>query len=156
MDSEENIEDSGENKDFDYNSLLNSIRKYCEQNAKEKAKFVDNKFLFLLCREGQMTKEELKRIEKKPELIELLLDTYIEMVKESSNDEREEEKQKKEDNKEKFIQPDTRAIDDEEIIKNFFKGDSDSESEGNIPKPPPPPPRPPDIPTINPSGTSNN
>ena len=63
--------------------------------------------------------------------------------------------EKKEDYKEKFIQPDTRAIDDDEIIKNFFKGDSDSEIEGNIPKPPPPPPRPPDIPTINPSGSNN-
>ncbi len=151
--SDENIDNSEEKKDFDYNSLLVSIKNYCEQNCKEKVKYVDNKFLFLLCREGQMTKEELKRIEKKPELIELLLDTYIEMVKESSNDDKEDEKQKKEDKREKFIQPDTRAIDDEEIIRDFFKGDDDLDN-FNIPIPPPPPPPPPIIPTI--KSSANN
>ena len=151
--SDENIDNSEEKKDFDYNSLLVSIKNYCEQNCKEKVKYVDNKFLFLLCREGQMTKEELKRIEKKPELIELLLDTYIEMVKESSNDDKEDEKQKKEDKREKFIQPDTRAIDDEEIIRDFFKGDDDLDN-FNIPIPPPPPPPPPIIPTIKSSGNN--
>jgi len=155
--SEENLEDSEEKKDFDYNSLLTSIRKYCEQNAKEKAKYVDNKFLFLLCREGQMTNEELKRIEKKPELIELLLDTYIDMVKESSNEEKkEEEKPKKEDVKEKFIQPDTRAIDDEDIINEFFKGDDSDDDDYSIPIPPPPPPPPPIIPTINASSSNKD
>ena len=155
--SEENLEDSEEKKDFDYNSLLTSIRKYCEQNAKEKAKYFDNKFLFLLCREGQITNEELKRIEKKPELIELLLDTYIDMVKESSNEEKkEEEKPKKEDVKEKFIQPDTRAIDDEDIINEFFKGDDSDDDDYSIPIPPPPPPPPPIIPTINPSSSNKD
>ena len=147
--TEDNIDDSDEKKDFDYNSLLTSIRNYCEQNAKDKAKYVDNKFLFLLCREGQMTKEELKRIEKKPELIELLLDTYIDMVKESTNEEKEKEEQKQDIKKDKFIQPDTRVIDDEEIIREFFKGDdSDSDDDLAIPPPPPPPPPPPMVPTI--------
>ena len=155
MDTEDNIELSEEKKDFDYNSLLVSIKKYCEQNAKEKAKFVDNKFLFLLCREAQMTKEELKRIEKKPELIELLLDTYIEMVKESNSEEKNDDKQNKEEKKERFIQPDTRAIDDDEIIREFFKGDEEVDNY-NIPIPPPPPPPPPIIPTINAGGGSNN
>lgn len=154
-DKEENIDDSEEKKDFDYNSLLTSIKNYCEQNAKEKAKYVDNKFLFLLCREGEMTKDELKRIEKKPELIELLLDTYIDMVKESSNEEKEEQ-QKKENKKEKFIQPDTRAIDDEEIIHEFFKGDDDFDDNNGIPIPPPPPPPPPIIPTIVPHISNND
>ena len=149
IESEENIEDSKEKKDFDYNSLLNSIKHYCEQNCKEKAKFVDNKFLFLLCREGEMTTEELKKIEKKPELIELLLDTYIDMVKESSNDEKDDDKQKKEEKKEKFIQPDTKGIDDEDIIHEFFKGEEDSEDNYSIPIPPPPPPPPPVVPIIN-------
>jgi hypothetical protein len=145
-DSEDNIDEySEEKKEFNYDSLLASIRNYCEQNAKEKTKYVDNKFIFLLCREGQMTEEELRKIEKKPELIELLLDTYIEMVKESSNEDKEE--QKREERKERFIQPDTRAIDDEEIIHDFFKGDDDSDLYG-IPIPPPPPPPPPMIPTI--------
>ena len=135
--------------------MLTSIKNYCEQNAKEKAKYVDNKFLFLLCREGEMTKDELKRIEKKPELIELLLDTYIDMVKESSNEEKEEQ-QKKENKKEKFIQPDTRAIDDEEIIHEFFKGDDDFDDNNGIPIPPPPPPPPPIIPTIVPHISNND
>ena len=139
--TEENIEDSEDKKDFDYNGLLNSIKKYCEQNAKEKAKYVDNKFLFLLSREGEMTIEELKRIEKKPELIELLLDTYIDMVKEAEEDEKEEsqQQQKKEDSKDLFIKPDTRAIDDGEINREFFNDDNES---GYIPIPPPPPPPP--------------
>ena len=139
--TEENIEDSEDKKDFNYDGLLNSIKKYCEQNAKEKAKYVDNKFLFLLSREGEMTIEELKRIEKKPELIELLLDTYIDMVKEAEEDEKEEsqQQQKKEDSKELFIKPDTRAIDDEEINREFFNDDNES---GYIPIPPPPPPPP--------------
>ena len=139
--TEENIEDSEDKKDFDYNGLLNSIKKYCEQNAKEKAKYVDNKFLFLLSREGEMTIEELKRIEKKPELIELLLDTYIDMVKEAEEDEKEEsqQQQKKEDSKDLFIKPDTRAIDDGEINREFFNDDNES---GYVPIPPPPPPPP--------------
>ena len=137
--SEENMDDSEDKKDFDYNNLLISIRKYCEQNSPEKAKYVDNKFLFLLCREGEMTKEELKRIEKKPELIELLLDTYIDMVKESAEEEKEEsqQQQKKEEKKEIFIQQDTRAIDDGEINREFFNDDNET---GYIPTPPPPPP----------------
>ena len=137
--SEENMDDSEDKKDFDYNNLLLSIRKYCEQNSPEKAKYVDNKFLFLLCREGEMTKEELKRIEKKPELIELLLDTYIDMVKESAEEEKEEsqQQQKKEESKEMFIQQDTRAIDDGEINREFFNDDNET---GYIPTPPPPPP----------------
>ena len=137
--SEENMDDSEDKKDFDYNNLLLSIRKYCEQNCPEKAKYVDNKFLFLLCREGEMTKEELKRIEKKPELIELLLDTYIDMVKESAEEEKEEpqQQQKKEESKEMFIQQDTRAIDDGEINREFFNDDNET---GYIPTPPPPPP----------------
>ena len=137
--SQENMDDSEDKKDFDYNNLLLSIRKYCEQNSPEKAKYVDNKFLFLLCREGEMTKEELKRIEKKPELIELLLDTYIDMVKESAEEEKEEsqQQQKKEESKEMFIQQDTRAIDDGEINREFFNDDNET---GYIPTPPPPPP----------------
>ncbi len=135
-DSKDNEDDSSEEKkEFNYNSLLTSIKNYCEQNAKEKAKYVDNKFIFLLCREGQMSEDELRKIEKKPELIELLLDTYIEMINESSNDK---EEQKNENQKKGFIQSDTRAIDDEEIIQDFFKGD-DSENYG-IPSPPPIPP----------------
>ena len=125
-------------KEFDYSGLLNSIKKYCEQNAKEKAKYVDNKFIFLLCREGQMNEDELKKIEKKPELIELLLDTYIDMVKESNEEEKEDsQNQPKKDNKDMFIQPNTRAIDDGEINREFFNDDDES---GFIPKPPPPPP----------------
>ena len=136
--SEENIEDSEDKKDFDYSGLLNSIKKYCEQNSKEKAKYVDNKFLFLLCRQGEMTKEELKRIEKKPELIELLLDTYIDMVKESAQEEKEEiQQQRRDESRELFIQPDTRAIDDGEINREFFNDDNEV---GYIPIPPPPPP----------------
>ena len=135
-DSKDNEDDSSEEKkEFNYNSLLTSIKNYCEQNAKEKAKYVDNKFIFLLCREGQMNEDELRKIEKKPELIELLLDTYIEMINESSNDK---EEQKNENQKKGFIQSDTRAIDDEEIIQDFFKG-NDSENYG-IPSPPPIPP----------------
>ena len=153
-DSEDNI-DNSEEKEFDYNSLLTSIRNYCQQNAKEKVKYVDNKFLFLLCREGQMTNEELKRIEKKPELIELLLDTYIEMVKESTIEEKDDDKQKNEEKKEKFIQPDTRAIDDEDIIREFFKGDEEMDN-FNIPIPPPPPPPPPIVPSINPVSSNNS
>ena len=88
-----------------------------------------------------MTIEELKRIEKKPELIELLLDTYIDMVKEAEEDEKEEsqQQQKKEDSKDLFIKPDTRAIDDGEINREFFNDDNES---GYIPIPPPPPPPP--------------
>ena len=140
--SEENIDELEDKDDFDYNGLLSSIKKYCEQNAKEKAKYVDNKFLFLLCREGKMTKEELKRIEKNPELIELLLDTYIEMIKESNEVESKEsqQQQKKDESKEFFIQPDTKAVDDGEINKEFFK--DDNEYGGSIPIPPPPPPPP--------------
>ena len=151
--SEENIDDSEDKKDFDYSGLLNSIKKYCEQNAKEKAKYVDNKFLFLLCRQGDMTKEELKRIEKKPELIELLLDTYIDMVKESAEEEKEEsqQQQKKEENKEMFIQPNTRAIDDGEVNREFFLDDDEF---GYIPKPPPPPP--PVVNPIEPKKNNNN
>ena len=152
--SEDNI-DNSEEKDFDYNSLLVSIKNYCQQNAKEKAKYVDHKFLFLLCREGQMTNEELKRIEKKPELIELLLDTYIEMVKESTSEEKDDDKQKNEEKREKFIQPDTRAIDDEDIIREFFKGDEEMDN-FNIPIPPPPPPPPPIVPSINPVSSNNS
>ena len=55
--SEENLDEIEDKTEFDYNKLLFSIKKYCEQNAKEKAKYVDNKFLFLLCREGKMTKD---------------------------------------------------------------------------------------------------
>ena len=86
-----------------------------------------------------MTKEELKKIEKKPELIELLLDTYIDMVKESNEEEKEDQQQqpKKEENKELFIQPDTKAIDDGEINREFFNDDNET---GYIPTPPPPPP----------------
>ena len=139
--SEENIDEIEDKTDIDYNGLLLSIKKYCEQNAKEKAKYVDNKFIFLLCREGKMTKEELKRIEKKPELIELLLDTYIEMVKESNEEEKEEsQQQKKEESKEYFIQPDTKAVDDGEINKEFFKDDNEYGYGIPIPPPPPPPP----------------
>ena len=138
MTSEENIDDSEDKKDFDYSGLLESIKKYCEQNAKEKAKYVDNKFLFLLCREGQMTKEELKRIEKKPELIEVLLDTYIDMVKESAEEEKEEsQQQRRDESKELFIQPDTRAVDDGDVNREFFNDDNET---GYIPIPPPPPP----------------
>ena len=89
-----------------------------------------------------MTKEELKRIEKNPELIELLLDTYIEMIKESNEVESKEsqQQQKKDESKEFFIQPDTKAVDDGEINKEFFK--DDNEYGGSIPIPPPPPPPP--------------
>ena len=137
--SEENIDDSEDKKDFDYTGFLNNIRKFCEQNAPEKAKYIDNKFLFLLSRDGKMTPEDLKKLEKKPELIEVLLDTYIDMVKESAEDEKDESQlqQKKEESKELFIQPDTKAIDDGEINKEFFHDDKES---GFIPKPPPPPP----------------
>ena len=136
--SEENIDDSEDKKDFDYDGLLASIKKYCEQNAKEKAKYVDNKFLFLLCREGEMTKEELKRIEKKPELIELLLDTYIDMVKESGQEEKDDsQQQRREESKDLFIQPDTRAVDDGDVNREFFNDDNET---GYIPIPPPPPP----------------
>ena len=153
MTSEENIDDSEDKKDFDYSGLLESIKKYCEQNAKEKAKYVDNKFLFLLCREGQMTKEELKRIEKKPELIEVLLDTYIDMVKESEEEEKEEsQQQRRDESKELFIQPDTRAIDDGEINREFFNDDNDT---GYIPIPPPPPP-PPVVMSMNKKDDSDN
>ena len=153
MTSEENIDDSEDKKDFDYSGLLESIKKYCEQNAKEKAKYVDNKFLFLLCREGQMTKEELKRIEKKPELIEVLLDTYIDMVKESAEEEKEEsQQQRRDESKELFIQPDTRAVDDEEINREFFNDDNDT---GYIPIPPPPPP-PPVVMSMNKKDDSDN
>ena len=156
--TEENLEDSDDKNEFDYDGLLNSIKNYCEQNAKEKAKYVDNKFLFLLCREGEMTKEELKKIEKKPELIELLLDTYIDMVKESNEEEKEDQQQqqKKEENKELFIQPDTKAIDDGEINREFFNDDNEF---GYIPIPPPPPPPPPKIfktKNINNVNTNNN
>ena len=102
-----------------------------------------------------MTNEELKRIEKKPELIELLLDTYIEMVKESTIEEKDDDKQKNEEKKEKFIQPDTRAIDDEDIIREFFKGDEEMDN-FNIPIPPPPPPPPPIVPSINPVSSNNS
>ena len=156
IDSEENIDDDSEDKkDFDYNNLLTSIRKYCEQNDKEKAKYVDNKFLFLLCREGEMTKEELKKIEQKPELIEILLDTYIDMVKESSKEKKEpqQQQQKKEENKELFIQPDTRPIDDGEINREFFNDDNE---QGYIPIPPPPPPPPPIFNINQKTNSSNN
>ena len=156
IDSEENIDDDSEDKkDFDYNNLLTSIRKYCEQNDKEKAKYVDNKFLFLLCREGEMTKEELKKIEQKPELIEILLDTYIDMVKESSKEKKEPQpqQQKKEENKELFIQPDTRPIDDGEINREFFNDDNE---QGYIPIPPPPPPPPPIFNINQKTNSSNN
>ena len=137
--TEDNIDDFDEKKDFDYNSFLNTIRNYCEKNAKEKVKYIDNKFLFLLCRDGKITKEELQKIEKKPELLEILIDTYIDMIKESQNEENED--QKKDQDKEVFIQHDTKPIDDEEIIKEFFKGDdSNSDDNYNIPIPPPPPP----------------
>ena len=100
-----------------------------------------------------MTKEELKRIEKKPELIEVLLDTYIDMVKESAEEEKEEsQQQRRDESKELFIQPDTRAVDDEEINREFFNDDNDT---GYIPIPPPPPP-PPVVMSMNKKDDSDN
>ena len=85
-----------------------------------------------------MTKEELKRIEKKPELIELLLDTYIDMVKESGQEEKDDsQQQRREESKDLFIQPDTRAVDDGDVNREFFNDDNET---GYIPIPPPPPP----------------
>ena len=109
-------------KDYNYNSLLKSIKNYCRQNAPENEKYIDNKFLFLLCRESGMSKDELNVIERNPELIKLLIETYVDMTKESK--------------KEELIREDTRNIDDEKIIYDFFE-DEQSMLSGNIPKPPP-------------------
>ena len=116
----ESIEDD-DNIEINYDSLMNCIKKYCRQTAPEKEKYIDNKFMFLLCRDSGMTKEELKTVERNPDLIKLLIDTYVDM--------------NKEDKKENFIDQETRNIDDMKIINDFFQ-DEESISE-NIPKPPP-------------------
>ena len=108
--------------DINYDSLMNCIKKYCRQTAPEKEKYIDNKFMFLLCRNSGMTKEELKTVEKNPELIKLLIETYVDV--------------NKEDKKEKFIDQEVKDIDDMKIINDFFQ-DEESISSDNIPKPPP-------------------
>ena len=108
------------NEEIDFNIILNSIKEYCENNCPENLKYIDEKFLFLLCREMEMPKEDLKALQNSPEAIQLLIDTYKEMIEENEK----EDKYKTED---KFIIEKTSPI-DYDIINDFI------ENEVEVPK----------------------
>ena len=128
------IENNNEDKkeEIDYNNILNSIREYCQNNCPENLKYIDDKFLFLLCREMDMPKEDLLALQNSPEAINLLINTYKEMIEEN-----EEENMFREDN-EKFIVERTSAV-DFDIIKDFIQDEVEI-PKGNIPPVPIPPP----------------
>ena len=89
-----------EEAQVDYSKLKKAIKDYCHENQPEKEKYVDDKFLFLLCRQSNMSKEELNNMIENPEVINILLDTYIDVVKDTISKEETEEKETKKDNDE--------------------------------------------------------
>ena len=74
-----------EEKYIDYTKLKHAIKQYCVNNAPHKEKYVDDKFLFLLSRQSDMTKKEINNITQHPEIIEILLDTYIDIKHKQMN-----------------------------------------------------------------------
>ena len=89
-----------EEAQVDYSKLKKAIKDYCHENQPEKEKYVDDKFLFLLCRQSNISKEELNNMIENPEVINILLDTYIDVVKDTVSKEEMEEKDTKKDNDE--------------------------------------------------------
>ena len=74
-----------EEKYIDYTKLKHAIKQFCVNNAPHKAKYVDDKFLFLLSRQNDMTKKQINNIIQHPEIIEILLDTYIDIKHKQMN-----------------------------------------------------------------------
>ena len=74
-----------EEKHIDYSKLKHAIKQFCKSNAPHKEKYVDDKFLFLLSRQSDMTKKQINNIIQHPEIIEILLDTYIDMKHKQMN-----------------------------------------------------------------------
>ena len=89
-----------EEAQVDYSKLKKAIKDYCHENQPEKEQYVDDKFLFLLCRQSNISKEELNNMIENPEVINILLDTYIDVVKDTVSKEEMEEKDTKKDNDE--------------------------------------------------------
>ena len=75
---------SSPEKEVDYYTLKNSIKAYCREKYPEKEKYVDDKFLFLLSRQEYLPKEELIKAIEHPEIINIILDTYIDVIKDSN------------------------------------------------------------------------
>ena len=110
---ENNNSNNNNNEEIDFNGILNSIKEYCQNNCPENLKYIDEKFLFLLCREMEMPKDDLLELQNSPEAIQLLIDTYKEMIEENEKD----DKYKNDDDK--FVLENTTSI-DYDIINDFI------------------------------------
>jgi hypothetical protein len=142
-----NTSNISEQKELNYSSLLESIKQYCEFNCPEKKNLIDDKFIFLLCRESNMTNEDLLKIQNNPELIKLLLDTYSDLIKNPNEnnkknnekiDEMKNDKRYDDDNENKFINENVKLFDND-IINNFIVNENFDEENKNSSIPPLPP-----------------
>ena len=122
--NENNNSNNENNEEIDFNGILNSIKEYCKNNCPENIKYIDEKFLFLLCREMEMPKEDLKALQNSPEAIQLLIDTYKEMIEENEK----EDKYKTEEDK--FIIEKTSPI-DYDIINDFIENEVEVPKQNN-------------------------
>lgn len=118
---ENNNSNNNNNEEIDFNGILNSIKEYCQNNCPENLKYIDEKFLFLLCREMEMPKDDLLELQNSPEAIQLLIDTYKEMIDENEKD----NKYNNDNDKDKFIIEKTSPI-DYDIINDFIENEIDS------------------------------
>ena len=144
-----NTSNISEQKELNYSSLLESIKQYCEFNCPEKKNLIDDKFIFLLCRESNMTNEDILKIQNNPELIKLLLDTYSDLIKNSkennnkknineNDDMKSNNKSNDDDNENNFINENVKLYDND-IINNFIVNENFDEENKNSSIPPLPP-----------------
>ena len=138
-----------EQKELNYSTLLENIKKYCEFNCPEKKNLIDDKFIFLLCRESNISNNDLIKIQNNPELIQLLLDTYSDLIKNSkennnkknineNDDMKSNNKSNDDDNENNFINENVKLYDND-IINNFIVNENFDEENKNSSIPPLPP-----------------
>jgi len=143
-----NTSNISEQKELNYSSLLHNIQQYCKIYCPEKKNLIDDKFIFLLCREGNLTNDDLLKIQNNPELIKLLLDTYSGLIQNPNEDNKKNyekseniknDKSYDDDDKEnKFINENVKLFDND-IINNFIVNENFDDGNKNSSIPPLPP-----------------